>query len=70
MTKSRIYIDQNSVKWLADENGNPLRDERNNFIPPTYADKNSKEGEFTTYDTSRGHCGLCGSLHCRGYCFK
>jgi hypothetical protein len=25
---------------------------------------------FTTYDTSNGHCGLCGSLRCRGNCFK
>lgn len=25
---------------------------------------------FTTYDTSAGHCGLCGSLTCRGQCFK
>ena len=32
--------------------------------------KISKDGEFTTFDTSRGHCGLCGSLTCRGTCFK
>lgn len=32
--------------------------------------KISKDGEFTTFDTSRGHCGLCGSFTCRGTCFK
>jgi len=25
---------------------------------------------FTTYDSSNGHCLLCGSLACRGTCFK
>ena len=26
--------------------------------------------EFITYDTSKGHCALCGSISCRGNCFK
>lgn len=26
--------------------------------------------EFTAYDTSQGHCGLCGRLTCNGGCFK
>ena len=25
---------------------------------------------FTHYDSSRGHCGLCGSMTCRDNCFK
>ena len=25
---------------------------------------------FPTYDTSKGHCGLCGCLGCNGGCFK
>lgn len=25
---------------------------------------------FTTFDTSHGHCGLCGALGCHGSCFK
>jgi len=25
---------------------------------------------FTTYDTSQGRCGLCGSSTCSGTCFK
>jgi hypothetical protein len=25
---------------------------------------------FTTYDPSSGHCELCGSLTCRGMCFR
>jgi hypothetical protein len=38
--------------------------------PPMQSKKTSAEGEFTTYDASRGHCGLCGRLTCRGGCFK
>ena len=30
----------------------------------------SKPGEFTIHDESQGHCGLCGSIRCRGNCFK
>jgi len=25
---------------------------------------------FPNFDTSHGHCGLCGSLSCNGNCFK
>ena len=25
---------------------------------------------FAEYDTSAGHCGLCGKLTCNGQCFK
>lgn len=34
------------------------------------SEKISKDGEFTTYDTSNGNCGLCGRLGCHGGCFK
>lgn len=27
-----------------------------------------RDGEY--FDTSHGHCGLCGSLGCNGRCFK
>ncbi len=32
--------------------------------------KSETTSEFTVYDTSHGHCGLCGSLSCNGGCFK
>jgi hypothetical protein len=25
---------------------------------------------FVCFDTSHGHCGLCGSISCNGKCFK
>jgi len=30
----------------------------------------NNESGFTTYDSSQGHCGLCGRLGCNGKCFK
>ncbi len=30
----------------------------------------SKPGEFTVYNDSLGHCGLCGRIDCNGSCFK
>ncbi len=35
-----------------------------------YSKITSKSDEFTIHDTSKGHCGLCGSISCRGNCFK
>jgi len=68
---NRIYTDENGDQWLTDENGKALTDERGRNIPPTtQSQKISKDGEFTIYDDSRGHCALCGSLYCRGGCFK
>ena len=34
------------------------------------SEKISKDGEFTVYDSSQGHCALCGRLGCGGWCFK
>jgi hypothetical protein len=67
---NRIYLDENGERWLTDESGNILTDEFGNKIAPTQALKNSKDGEFTTFDMSQGHCGLCGSISCHGGCFK
>lgn len=67
---NRIFTDENGDRWLTDGNGNLLTDQHGRNIPPTQSQKNSKPGEFTTYDTSRGHCGLCGSIYCNGGCFK
>jgi hypothetical protein len=30
----------------------------------------NNNSNWVTYDTSHGHCALCGSLGCHGYCFK
>lgn len=49
---------------LYDKDGNPVK----RLIE--YAPVNSKPGEFTTHDSSHGHCGLCGSISCKGTCFK
>lgn len=58
-----LTTDHNGNKWLIDEDGNK-------FVPVQTNNVTSKEGEFTTYNTSQGHCGLCGSLTCNGHCFK
>jgi hypothetical protein len=47
-----------------------MKDERDNIKVPLQSEVNSKDGEFTTYDTTYGHCGLCGLLTCKGFCFK
>lgn len=64
MTKEFIYYDEGGAPYVLDEAGNrrvPLHSAR---IPP------GDTSDFTTYDTSQGHCGLCGSISCRGGCFK
>ncbi len=66
----RTHTDENGNEWLTDSEGNLLTDEQGNNIVPTQSKRNSKEGEFTTYDMSKGHCGLCGRLTCTGTCFK
>jgi len=54
-----------------DEWGNEyILDEHGNKLPPMQTSNSSKSSGFTTYDTSQGHCGLCGSLTCNGRCFK
>lgn len=70
MKNSKVHTDQSGKSFLVDENGNFLRDERGQKIPPQHAKVLSKPGEFTYYDSSQGHCGLCGSLTCTGTCFK
>ena len=67
---NRITTDDNGNEWLTDENGNLLKDENGNNIPPSRTSKSYKNSGFTTYDSSQGHCPLCGSLYCRGNCFK
>lgn len=60
----RYTTDENGDTWLTDKDGRPIG------VPgPAKAIPDPISG-FTTYDISRGHCGLCGSLTCNGTCFK
>jgi beta-xylosidase len=68
--KTRVYTDTDGKKWLVNENGEYLRDEHGLKIQPQHSTVISKPGEFTIYDSSNGHCALCGSLRCIGNCFK
>ncbi len=67
---NRIKVDEDGKRWLTDENGKLLKDERGNNIPPSTSRVVSNPGEFTIFDSSQGHCALCGSISCRGNCFK
>lgn len=42
----------------------------NLYMPEMQAKPLEKSNGWTTYDTSKGHCGLCGRLDCNGKCFK
>lgn len=68
--RDKIYMDDSGKRWLTDDSGKLLKDENGDNIPTSQSLKNSKDGEFTTYDDSQGHCPLCGRLTCRGNCFK
>lgn len=58
----KIYTDEFGKEYCLDELGNK--------IVPTYSKVDSAPGEFTTHDTSQGHCGLCGNIACNGGCFR
>lgn len=67
--RDRLYrVDRDGNTWITDREGREVTDTFGNRIPGP--PKRTVEGGFATYDTSRGHCGLCGSLTCRGGCFK
>jgi hypothetical protein len=58
-----IHYDEFGTEYVLDEAGNKM--------PPFITNKieNHVSG-FTIYDTTQGHCGLCGKLTCKGQCFK
>jgi hypothetical protein len=62
MNEENIYVDEDGKRYVLDERGNKR--------PPIRSERISQIGQFTEYDSSQGHCGLCGSLTCRGGCFK
>lgn len=58
-----IYFDEFGEEYALDADGNRI-------VPTQAAPMIDLVSNWTHYDTSRGHCGLCGSLTCRGSCFK
>jgi len=67
---SNIQEDEDGHRYLVDDFGNPLLDEQGRRISPRQSKEISNPGEFTIYDSSEGHCSLCGSLYCNGGCFR
>ena len=57
-----IYVDSHGDEYILDENGIKM--------PPLHTSRAETHSGFTRYDDSQGHCGLCGSLICKGNCFK
>ena len=56
--------DDEYYEYVYDSEGNPRR------VLKEQSPHSEKSSGFTTYDTSHGHCGLCGSISCNGRCFK
>lgn len=62
---------QNSLGGEQASDDEVVADEQNNF--DVFGNpKPLKTSGFTYYDSSKGHCGLCGKKDCKGYgyCFK
>jgi hypothetical protein len=57
-----IYYDEWGNGYVLDEEGNKR--------PPIQTGKTETHSGFTIYDSSDGHCSLCGRLTCNGSCFK
>jgi hypothetical protein len=65
----RHTTDESGNTWLVDVEGRFVTDASGNRIPGP-AEELTTPGGFRHYDSSRGHCGLCGRLTCNGTCFK
>ena len=61
----RSFTDEDGVQHYKDADGKVHRG-----VPPMQSRVISKPGGCIEYDTSQGHCGLCGRLGCHGKCFK
>ena len=59
----QIYHDENGKEYVLDERGNRRPPMKTNTVVAVHSG-------WTEYDSSEGHCALCGSLTCRGNCFK
>jgi hypothetical protein len=58
----QVIHDEYGTAWAVDSDGNRR--------VPMQAEPIQDGSGFTHYDSSRGHCGLCGRLTCNGGCFK
>lgn len=67
--QDNIHTDENGKRWLTNDKGEVLTD-RGEKVPVMQSQIVTAEGEFTLYDTSQGHCAMCGRLTCHGQCFK
>lgn len=60
----RDDYDEQYYEYVTDSEGNSVRRLKES------APKEKTSSEWTTYDTSHGHCGLCGSISCNYNCIK
>ncbi len=63
MNEYRKVTDEDGHEYVVDEDGK-------RYIPEQTTRIVGETSGWTLYDTSQGHCELCGSLSCRGRCFK
>jgi hypothetical protein len=57
--------DSDFYEVIYDTDGNPKTQ-----LKQQIAKRVKEDSCFTIFDSSHGHCGLCGSLSCNGGCFK
>jgi hypothetical protein len=62
MGKYEECHDKDGRLYIVDSDGNK-------YIPEQVQPIGESSG-WMEYDTSQGHCGLCGRLTCRGFCTK
>lgn len=60
--EQNIYVDKDGKEYVLDEVGNK--------IPPMQSRVIAEASGWSVYDSSQGHCPLCGKLTCSGYCVK
>ena len=58
-----IHRDEDGAEYVIDEAGNRRP-------PMKTSEVEISSSGFLSYDSSKGHCGLCGRLDCSGGCFK
>ena len=59
---TNIFYDEYGNRYSLDINGAK--------IPCAQSEVINTHSGWKEYDSSQGHCGLCGSLYCRGTCCK
>ena len=57
-----VHVDEYGTEFVLDEKGNRR--------PPMYSKVVKESRDWPEYDTSQGHCGLCGRLGCREGCVQ